>query len=57
MLHQAKLKINDREVLSPQHFNMKLNGKQGSVVESQIPLDIKLQITSYDENEKHNEEF
>lgn len=44
--HKPTLKINDQEVLSPQHFKMQ---KKGKVVESQIPLDIKFSLV-YDES-------
>lgn len=47
--------INDKEVLSPQHF--KLNkARNGKVVESQIPLDIKFSLV-YDESIQDIEQF
>lgn len=46
--HQPTLRINDQEILSPQHFKMKTTGQRGNIMESQIPLDVKFSIV-YDD--------
>eukprot|EP00347_Sterkiella_histriomuscorum_P006652 403351950 len=46
--HQPKLMINDKEVLSPEHFRID-RMRNGRVMESQIPLDIKFSLV-YDES-------